>query len=498
MQKPFQIWASFLVMGLLHSFSSQANQCQNSFDSFSGITPAWVEKMMEDGKARSDQAKRIRNTIQNDGIKTLISNRGLLALHNSFYTMEIPGGLITDQKATGKCWIFAGLNVVRSQLRGDGKISPMFEFSSNYLYFFSLLEKSNTYLETIINAPSKSEDAAKTRSRMDPSTGDEGWWNDFIFLVKKYGIVPKEAMPETYSSEQTAELQSELQKHLGAIAYEIHSKNQKLRDKTNLQRKAELRDIKEKKLRGIWKILASHLGDPPTEFEIKHQEYIERKDTHNRVENYREHSRKWDPRTYRDSFRFNLEDYITVTANPLKEENRVYRTKDSSIGKALPGKPAYNLRRLNLNNEALQILVEKSITAGEPVWFAADVFKDIDPSTGILHPSLKNHEGLYDFKPNEKPKTLSAKIKQWLRIGMPTHAMAIVGIDRPNRKESIVKFKVENSWGMMGDMGYFHMYREWFEEHVYEVIIHKSLLSEDQFNLWNGSAEVLEKSDGYY
>ena len=501
MQKAQVRWASVLAIGILCSLLANADHCSNVFDeTSSAIDPLWVEKMKEKGKARSDHAQRIRNAIQISGIDTLISNRELLATHHRDYTMEIPTGVITNQKSSGRCWIYAGHNILRAKLIGDRKVPIDFEFSANYLYFFSLLEKSNTYLESTIKTPPGRDSQSQTQSRIhaNPSVEDGGWWSHFVFLVKKYGLAPRGAMPETFGSENTAELKSELEKHLGAIAHEIHLFHDKFSKQPTAPKKIALRKIKEKGLRGVWKILATHLGDPPRNFEINTQYYIERNDTHSRVENFRRESKKWNPLGFRDSLRFSPEDYVIVSANHLKTSNRVYRIEGSAIGKPEAGKSAYHLRRLNLTHQKLQDLVERSIAAGEPVWFAADVKKDADFNTGILHPSLISHQGLYDFRADEKPKTLNSKNKRWFQLGTPSHAMAILGVDRPHQDKPIVKFKVENSWGNNGDGGFLHMYREWFEEHAFEIVVHQSLLSKEQLVLWKGPAEKLSRGEWYY
>ena len=141
---------SLLTIQILEISSTQANDCKDSFDTGAAVTPRWIKKMLENDRRLPESQRSIQRVIQGEGIEVLSRLPDLLRNHNDIYTLEIPSPDITNQKASGRCWIFAGLNLMRSKLIGDGIVGREFKLSANYLYFFSLLEQSNTYLERVI------------------------------------------------------------------------------------------------------------------------------------------------------------------------------------------------------------------------------------------------------------------------------------------------------------------------------------------------------------
>lgn len=144
-------------------------------------------------------------------------------------------------------------------------------------------------------------------------------------------------------------------------------------------------------------------------------------------------------------------------------------------------------------------LATKSIEAGEAVWFAADIGEQVDHRTGIMHPEIFTPEGLFQLRPDEKPKELSVRDRRYNWSITPTHAMALISFDKPAGANKPVKFLVENSWSeRAGDKGDYHMYREWFEQNVFEIVVNKKHLSDKEREIWEGAAERLKPSDWFY
>ncbi len=462
------------------------------------IPSDWVEKMKEDNAKASPEVQRLRDAAENLGFDKVALNRKVIAQHNDQYTVKVPDGLITDQAQSGRCWIFAGLNAIRSHLLVEKKLPKDFEFSENYIYFFSMLEQSNSYMEKTLRVALAQMSGAnipdqKFRSLMTPNTkiGDGGWFNWFQFLVSKYGLVPKRAMAETASSQNSALLGSEIQSSLSLYASELMNL---MRQNPSLGTAKKASQIKEQALRRIWKILSTHLGTPPTEFDFRQDAKVDKPEEVSKIP---AKITRYTPQEFsKEVAQFNPEDYVTMANYSRKEKGAVYEVEDSAIGASKPGDPAFNHRFIQVGAERMAELVAASIDEGHPIWFAAEMGRDTDNTTGIMHPQIYDRKSIYGFSEAEKKEKISRDDATYLWLRTPNHAMAFTGYDRPDEKAPIVKFRVENSWGdKVGTKGIYHMYLDWFKENVYEAIVHKKFLSEKEKKAWDGKAKKLINED---
>ncbi len=152
---------------------------------------------------KNDPATRaLTNALSNYDITKIALDRENLSTvdHNFKYKVEVKG--ITNQKKSGRCWMFTSMNVLRPMVIDKYKLSN-FEFSQNYLYFWDILEKANLYLEAQIKYATKPMDDKYVDWLFKSPVGDGGVWNSFTNLAEKYGLVPKEVFPESNSSENT-------------------------------------------------------------------------------------------------------------------------------------------------------------------------------------------------------------------------------------------------------------------------------------------------------
>ena len=456
-----------------------------------GIPTSWVDGMIAKSESADARSRRMQDIVQRLGFSKAALNRDILQDHNDKYTVEIPMGSITDQKQSGRCWIFAGLNMIRSTMIADKTVTRDFEFSENYLHFFNMLEKSNRQLEEIsgkVYRPSfpKNLSSEERRAAVVPELGDgANGYEDFAFLVSKYGLVPKSAMGETVSSGATAVLQSELKDSLAATISELlaDAKQSKAGREPN-----RAQEIRSRGMARVWKILATHLGTPPSRFDYRENG---RTETAGRLQITPAHVKTYTPREFaRDFAKFDPRDYVTVSSFPGKKQKTVYGLKNSAIGKSAPGEPGFDIRLLNVNSDRLEALAAEAIKGGQPVWFGADVGNSKDNETGIMHPGLYDRAAVYQFDADEAAPALTRKQASYFaRIG-PNHAMVLTGFDQPDPQKPIVKFKVENSWGgSVGSNGVFHLYREWFHQNVFEIVVHKRFLNGEETGLWNGKAK---------
>ena len=448
--------------------------------------------MIAQSESADAGSRRLQDIVQRLGFSKAALNRDILQAHNDKYTVEIPMGTITDQKQSGRCWLFAGLNMIRSTMVADKTVPKEFEFSENYLHFFSVLERANRSFEEVSKklyrrSSAKEFSSAKRQKAVVPALSDGGNYDWFAFLVAKYGLAPKSAMGETVSSEATAVLFSELNDSMAASTSELlaNAKQYKVGREPN-----RAPEIQKRGMTRVWKILATHLGTPPASFDYRKDE---KPKTEGRLQLTAATVKTYTPREFaRDFVKFDPKDYVVLSSYPGKKENVAYEVKNSAIGKSAPGEPEFNFRFLNVSSDRLEELTAGAIRGGQPVMVSIGAKTDIDSETGIMHPRLYDRAAIYQFSPDEAAPELTRKQAAYFsRIG-PNHAVVLTGYDQPDPSKPIVKFKMENSWGAKpGSKGIFHLYREWFHQNLFRIVVHKRFLNEKESDLWKGKGVIL-------
>ena len=458
----------------------------------------WVKSMIAQDKSLPPATRRLRDAVQRTSFNTVALNKRIIDQHTNQYSVELAMGPITDQKNSGRCWIFAGLNMVRSKLIAEDRVPKDFEFSENYLHFFNMLEKANRYLEKALKLTLKRKPGAKLSIvKLDNwaiDINDGGWFDWFPFLAAKYGLVPRSAMSETSSSNSTPVLNAELKASLAVSVSELFNAHS-LKKGLTLEQAVEIKKIA---MRRVWKILTTHLGIPPVTFDFRQ---AGKPVSEGLAQVTPAKITQYTPQQFAKEFvQFNPADYVAVTNNPGEKIGQVYSVKKSGIGAAAPGQPKYNLRFMNLGADRLEDLAVAAIDRGQPVYFASAMGKDVDRETGIMHPQIYERGPIYGFSRAEKGEP-SRDMATFLQVLRPNHAMVLTGYDRPDPNGPVVKFKVENSWGEkigtdpIGTKGIFHMYRDWMRRYVYEVIIPKALLSDAERKAWAGKAKYISEED---
>jgi bleomycin hydrolase len=386
--------------------------------------------------------------LRRRGFETAALNAEIVARHNRRYSLALPFGTISNQEQSGRCWLFAPVVLARAAALRDGRIPPSESFSATYLYFFSLLEQASATLSGVHRITARRDALTGDTLRRGVSAeimglGDGGEWEWAFNLIQKYGLVPSRSMPETASSKNTKALAVDLHERLGRAARAVS----RARD--------EYSDIREHAIRDVVRILVAHLGSPPRVV-IRRREALSPIDFAAQVVGFR-------PAEWR-----------VVISNPLLPFERVYERRATAIS---ADSPRFNLRRLNVSQARQRELVRASIKAGYAVGFSADVDRnDIDHRRGIMHPSIFNRTRVYG---SQIIRDLPRREDIYLGIASSKHAMAIVGLDVPRLQSSAVKYKVVNSWGPhVGDGGVYHMYAEWFEENVFKLAVHESVLEQ--------------------
>jgi len=394
-------------------------------------------------------------------------NRDIVRQHNDLFSDKIRTSSVTNQLSSGRCWLFAGLNILRPELVVKHKLGK-FELSQNYLAFWDKLEKANCFFEDVIDLADRDPLDRDLQAVLTRAGWDDGWWEYVPALIKKYGVVPQEVMPETHSSSNTAQMNAVLRNKLKVEAGRLRQLRQ---ERKSL---AELRAEKAKALADVYRFLVINLGEPPAKFSWR----FEDKDSKlSPVKSYTPQSfwKEW-------VGEINFDDYVQLGNVPGQDYGKLYSIAHT---RNIEGGP--DLHYLNVESDVLKAAALKSVLDKQPVWFSADVGKDQDLPHGIMA------VGVHDFTPIFGDTGKLTKAQRWsFYEGGPTHAMVLMGVDRQDDKP--VKWLVENSWGKeKGHDGYWSLYDNWFNEHVYTIVVKKAYVPKEVLKLYEQMPVVLPR-----
>lgn len=407
------------------------------------------------------------NAVTNNDVRDLVYNRDLFIRHDDLFAHKIETKGITNQESSGRCWLFAGFNIMRPAAMKKFNITE-FEFSENHLFFYDKLEKANMFLEAVIETRELGIDDRELQTLLADPIPDGGWWNYAVSLIEKYGAMPKDMMPETKNSSKTRYMNSLLNGVARGYAVELREMA------GGGAGESALRERKMEMLQVIYRVLALHLGVPPGEFEWRYED-----------KDGKMHSDVYTPQAfYEKAVGVDLGDYITLFDHAAHAYDRYYRIK---YCRNMPDLP--DMSFVNLGPERLKKFALASVLAGDPVWFAADVGKENDYKNGIMAVGMYDYASLMGVEPG-----LTKKDRILYRDSTPNHAMVFIGVD--TKGDEPIKWLVENSWGTdRGNKGLWSMYDDWFDEYVYTIIVHKKYVSKDVLAILDTEPEILPAWD---
>lgn len=399
------------------------------------------------------QNKIVMNSVMKNGINASSTNNDSIVNMQYTFSEEIDTGKVTNQKQSGRCWLFAGLNAIRHKMNNNLNLSKDYELSQNYQMFWDKFEKANYFLTSIIETADEDVNGRLVMWLLSSPQQDGGQWDMFANIVRKYGVVPKYVMPETFQSSRTGDMNSLLNVKLRQDAVTLRKlyKNKASEEK--------LYENKEKMLGEIYSMLCCFLGEPPKKFDFEFRD--EKKEFHR-------DSNITPLEFYKKYADFNLDDYISIINAPTEDKpfNKTYTVK--YLGNIIGGN---DVLYLNLDIETFKSLAIAQIKDNETVWFGCDVGKYLDRDLGIMDTNLYNYE---------ETLGISLEMTKANRLDYMgsclTHAMVITGVNIadgvPNR------WKIENSWGdEKGNKGFHVMSDSWFDEFTYQIVINKKYLS---------------------
>ncbi len=362
----------------------------------------------------------------------------------------------TNQKQSGRCWLFAGLNLLRA---GAAKAMDIkdFEFSQNYLLYWDKLEKANFWLEAIIETADREVDDRTVAHLLANPAEDGGQWNMFVALIRKHGLVPKAAMPETHSSSKTSSMNRTISELLRRAARDLRQQA------ANGASQEQLREVKLSAVEAMHRVLCIHLGTPPTSVQWQwndKEKVFHRDDTVS-------------PQEFAQKYAgLPLDDYVCIVHDP-RESSEVGRTYTVEYLGNVVGEPP--VVYLNVSMQLIRDLTMAALRDGEPVWFGCDTGKMAHMDLGYWDERLFDYETVYDVD-----LSLDKADRLLHHDTLMTHAMLFTGVDvvtGPGGVEVPRRWRVENSWGSdKADKGFWTMNDNWFGEHVFEVAVRRSAL----------------------
>ena len=431
------------------------------------ITKKQIEDMRKEFSSDSS-AKVAQNAVTSNNLSTVTLRRDLVQEVDFTFSTKLDEWKATNQKSSGRCWLFATLNLFRPGAMKKMNVKE-FEFSQAHIHFWDKFERSNHFLEAIIETSDRPVDDRTIHFLLSDPIGDGGQWNMAMNLIRKHGLVPKSAYPESNSSSSTRWMNSILKDMLRSSASEIRG----IIESGGGEREA--RSHKESRMKDIWRVLCIHLGTPPESFDWQWRD--KDKEFHRRG--------KMTPQEFAEEFvDVDWEEYVCIVNDP---RNEYYQTYTVDYLQNVSGGPP--VVYLNVPSDEMKSITQEILEDGMPVWMGCDVGKQMDRKRGLWDANLFETNELYGVEYG------MAKADR-LRYGqtMMTHAMLFTGVDvyegRPRR------WRVENSWGDdSGQKGFYTMNDNWYDEHMFEIASPKKYLTEKMIEGLETTPVVLEAWD---
>ena len=413
----------------------------------------------------------MENTISHNGLLVSLEKRSSAVDNTPVFSIDLTKDKVSNQKASGRCWMFAALNTFRHKMISDFQLED-FELSQAHTFFWDKYEKSNWFLEQILATADLELTSRKVKFLLDTPQQDGGQWDMVVSLFEKYGVVPKAIYPESVSSSNSRELNKILNKLLRQDAQILRELVKDGVDPSTLQVK------KEELLQEIFNFLAMNLGLPPRRFDFSYRD----KENHFHSEN------NLTPQEfYRKYVDLHLDDYVSIINAPTADKlyGRSYTVE--MLGNVVGSKP---VRYLNVEMDRLKELAIAQMQAGETVWFGSDVGQSSNRKAGIMD------EGIYDFTSSMDLHLTQDKAGRLdYSESLMTHAMVLTGVDLDEDGRS-KKWKVENSWGdKVGNKGYFVASDAWMDQYTYQIVVRKEFLSAEELVAYEAEPIVLAPWD---
>ena len=418
---------------------------------------------------KDDKARIIRNALTENDLSTISRRLEGKAAHPDFFSIDIETLPVTNQMSSGRCWLFSSMTILREILAKKYQIKDQFELSQNYIAFYDKLEKINYFLECMIKEADTPLSDETVRYLLQTAIGDGGQWDMMVALVKKYGICPKTAMPETYQSSHTHPMNMLLNRRLRKFTAELKRTD-----------KEQIKKLKDQCLKECYGFLCDCFGVPPVSFTF---EYYDKKNK------YHAYYDVTPQEMYEKYLGIDLDDYVGIIHGPTqdKEYYQTYTVKYLGNVAGTENEVFY----LNLPLDDFKNLILKQLKDKEIVWFGCDCSKDGDRQTGLWDDQALAYGDTFGMDLEmSKADMLDA------RESAMNHAMVFTGVNLVKNKPT--RWKIENSWGdKVANKGYYICSDSWFDKYVFEAVVHKKYLNQKQLKALNKKPIVLDPWDPF-
>lgn len=436
----------------------------------SELTKEFTDQLYANYEANVKYAA-LENTVTHNGIHASLETRKSAVENTPVFSLDLTKDKVTNQKASGRCWMFAALNTFRHKMISSFQLED-FELSQAHTFFWDKYEKSNWFLEQVIATADQELTSRKVAFLLQTPQQDGGQWDMVVSLFEKYGVVPKSVYPESISSSNSRELNTYLNKLLRQDA-------QILRDLIHLGADSEaVASKKQALLQEIFNFLAMSLGLPPREFDFSYRD----KDNQ-----FHSESGLTPQSFYKKYVDLQLDDYVSIINAPTTDKPYGKSYTVDMLGNVVGSRP---VRYLNVPMDRLKELAIAQMKAGETVWFGSDVGQVSNRKAGILATDVYDFEAGMDIHlTQDKAGRLD------YAESLMTHAMVLTGVDLDEAGQSR-KWKVENSWGdKVGTDGYFVASDAWMDEYTYQIVVRKEFLTADELAAYEAEPIVLAPWD---
>ena len=428
-------------------------------------TAAFAQAYQDNNKQTALQRSVVKN-----GITASAENVSAKVNNVPVFSVDVTTGKVSNQKQSGRCWMFAALNTFRHKMLNDFNLKE-FELSQNHTFFWDKYEKANYFYENILATANEPLTSRKVAFLLQTPQQDGGQWDMIVSIFQKYGVVPKTVMPESSNSSNSRDLNNYLNKKLRKDAVALRQLVAEGKTAEDIQ------TAKEAMLEDIYRFLATSLGTPPETFDFEYRD--EDKNYHI--------DRNLTPQSFYEKYvGVDLDDYVSIINAPTADKpyNQSYTVE--MLGNVVGGK---EVKYLNVDMPTFKKLAIAQLEQGESVWFGCDVGQSSTRDTGIMALDAYDINDLFDID-----FTMTKAERLDFGESLMTHAMVLTGVDLIDGEST--KWKVEYSWGeKVGTNGFFVMSDAWMDEYTYQIVVRKEFLTAEQLAAFEAEPTVLAPWD---